>query len=382
MPAWPATNGFSLRVSNLLRELSADWSITLIAPSLAPSVGQLPVGLVRHIPLDLAGSGLSYPWRFDQKPLKAAVQRAVKALKPKRALVWRGAEAAWFDAPDLPPSVIDLIDCTPLDLWRSLFIRGDLRSRYRKLRELTISARFVNRTTRSFSSVVCAGEMDAVWVRRLGRGSPVHVVQNGVALPDAGSVPPQSDRPTLSFIGTLDFEPNIDAVFFLADEIWPIIKKACPSALLVVAGRNPTPRVLSLADRPGIEIHPDVMRINDVLGRSWASIAPMRSGVGVKNKVLEAWACSRPVVLTPLAVNGLMVPTGHEFLVRDSSEALAAAVVTLLQSREMAVDLGEGAFRHAAQHYGWKRFSSRIDLLLRQASHDELYVHQAPGQVS
>jgi glycosyltransferase involved in cell wall biosynthesis len=207
------------------------------------------------------------------------------------------------------------------------------------------------------------------------------VVQNGVALPDAASVPPQADRPTLSFIGTLDFEPNIDAVLFLADEIWPVIRKACPSALLIVAGRNPTPQVLSLAARPGIEVHPNVMRINDVLGRSWASIAPMRSGVGVKNKVLEAWACSRPVVLTPLAVNGLMVPAGHEFLVREGGEALATAVVTLFQSREMAVDLGKGAFRHAAQNYGWKRLSSRIDLLLRQASRDELYVHQAPGQV-
>ncbi len=68
------------------------------------------------------------------------------------------------------------------------------------------------------------------------------------------------------------------------------------------------PRCCALGGQANIDIAPDVPDMATILGRSWVSIAPMRSGVGIKNKVLEAWACARPVVMTRLATNGLIVP--------------------------------------------------------------------------
>ncbi|HEY0205157.1 MAG TPA: glycosyltransferase, partial [Acetobacteraceae bacterium] len=102
------------------------------------------------------------------------------------------------------------------------------------------------------------------------------------------------------------------------------------------------------------------------------SIAPMRSGVGVKNKVLEAWACSRPVVLTPLAVNGLMLPTGHERLVGADHKAMAQAVIELFRTPAEALRMGREARDHVGQHYTWKNSAARVDALLRNAAADEL----------
>lgn len=378
---WPVTNGYALRVFNLLRELSENWAITLIAPSPgSPADGfpteAIPLAVTRHIPLDLEGTGLSYPWRFDQRPLKAAIRKAVETYRPERAIVWRGAEAVWFDAPDLPPGVVDLIDCTPLDLWRGFVTQRGLRLRYRKFREFGVSARFARRAVKSFSAVVCAGEEDATWLRwigrRVGRHPSVHVVSNGVVLPDAQpdmqSGTGLAPRPTLSFIGTLDFEPNVDAVLFLAQDIWPIIRAACPDAELVIAGRNPAPEVQSLACLPGVEVRANAPDINVVLSRSWVSIAPMRCGVGVKNKVLEAWACSRPVVLTPLAVNGLMLPAGHETLVRSDAKAVAHAVIELFRAPAEALRMGREAHAHVSRHYTWRNSAARVDALLRDAA--------------
>ncbi|HEY0206631.1 MAG TPA: glycosyltransferase family 4 protein [Acetobacteraceae bacterium] len=382
IPPWPVTNGYALRVFNLLRELAEDWAITLIASPPDVQGEEIPLPLARYIPLDLQGAGLSYPWRFDQRPLRAAVEMAVKAYQPQRAIVWRGGEAAWFDAPNFPPGVVDLIDCTPLDLWRGFIAQRGLRVRYRKLREIGVSARFAARAARSFSSVVCAGEKDAAWLRWVGRcvgrGSSVHVISNGVVLPDGPSAGGQAPKPTLSFVGTLNFEPNVDAAFFLAREIWPVIKAACPDAELVIAGRNPTPEIQALARLPGIEVQANAPDMNVVLSRSWVSIAPMRSGVGVKNKVLEAWACSRPVVLTPLAVNGLMLPAGHERLMGADHKAMAQAVIGLFRTPAEALRMGREARDHVGQHYTWKNSAARVDALLRNAAPDEL-AHSADG---
>ena len=368
---WPVTNGYTLRVFNLLQELSRVWSITLIS---LPSDGgePPPFDLERFIPLHLDGTVHAYPWRFDQGPLKAAIDHAVELSRPRRAVVWRGAEGAWFDAPHLPAGVADLIDCVPLDLWSGFLIDPVLRGRYRKLRELGVSAYYSRRTVKSFSSVICAGERDAAWLRWLGRESNVHVVPNGVALPDPKAGGVRAQRPTLSFIGTLDFEPNVDAVLFLARDIWPRIKAARPDAQLLIAGRNPTEEVLSLGAVAGIEVLANVPDVNAVLARSWLSIAPMRGGVGVKNKVLEAWAASRPVVLTPLAVNGLKIPPGHDDLVQPGATDIAGAVIRLFDSPDLAARMGDEAHAHVSEHYTWRNLTGDFDHLLRHAAADDL----------
>lgn len=335
------------------------------------------------MPIELQGVGLVYAWRFDQEKLRAAVRDAVRSHHPVCALVWRGAEAVWFGDADLPPAVADIVDCTTLDLWRGVLVQRSLRLRLRNLRELGISARFAYRTVQRFAAVVCAGEADASWMRRLGRGGSVHVIPNGVDLPgidDAEGDAPPPGPPRLSFVGTLDFEPNVDAVSFLAAEVWPLVKAEIPEAELVVAGRRPTPAIQALDGQSGITVQADVPDMPAVLRRSQVSIAPMRCGVGVKNKILEAWACARPVVLTPLAANGLATPPGHEFLVRSTAHDLAQAVIMLLRDPATAARLGSQARAHVQEHYTWEEAGCRMDRLLRAAMKDHLDAPEIPSR--
>ena len=372
---WPVTNGYTLRVYHLLKWLAPRWRIKLVAPS-PVGAADFPVGIAEYIPVDLQGPGRSYPWRFDQATLRAAVHAAVLQHRPDRALVWRGAESVWSAAPEFPPGVADMIDCTSLDLWRGLVVKQEARVRVRKLREIGISALFARRAVQRFSSVVCAGAADAQWLCRIGGRSSVAVVPNGVALPEFDPEPEGRDgaarRPCLSFVGTLDFEPNVDAVRFLVGEIWPLVRKAHPDAELLIAGRDPTPAVRAHAGRLGIVVQADVPDMSSVLRRSQVSIAPMRSGVGVKNKVLEAWASGVPVVLTPLAVNGLSVPRGHERLVHSTARGLAGAVADLFREGAEARRLGSSARQHVRDRYTWASSAGEIDRLLRDAAPDHL----------
>jgi glycosyltransferase involved in cell wall biosynthesis len=357
LPAWPVANGYSLRVYNLLRELAAGWRITLVAPP-----GPVP-GVAEHVEIGLSGPGLTYPWRFDDAPLRGAVERAVAARRFQRALVWPGAEALWFRQSGLPLALMDMIDCNPLEFWRGAWT-GPVRERLRSLRELGTAAAYARRTVRSFAATTCVGEQDAAWMRRIGGRDTVHIVPNGVALPDAAG--PADEAPTVSFTGTLDYPPNVDAVAYLARAIWPEVRSAVPGARLLIAGRHPVPAIVALHGADGIEVLADVADMAAVIGRSWVSVAPMRIGVGIKNKVLEAWACGRPVVMTGLATNGLTLPPGHAGLVQTDAFAVAGAVVRLLRDQRECRELGEAARRHAGERFSWRAAAERMDGLLRR----------------
>jgi glycosyltransferase involved in cell wall biosynthesis len=354
-------NGYTLRVSHLLEHLAECWSITLIAP---PS-DAIPPGIARHVPVTLRGGGVTYPWRFDQTELRATLDRAVREHRPDRALVWAGAEALWFGRSDLPPAVVDVIDCNPLEFWRGFLSYRDLRQRYRALREIVVATRYARRMVRGYSATVCVGEADAQWLRRIGGRDTVHVVPNGVDIPPVDSIATEAAEPTLSFTGALDYRPNIEAVVFAARTIWPRILAAVPRARFVIAGRSPAPEVLALAGQPNIDIAPDVPDMVPVISRSWVSIAPMRSGVGIKNKVLEAWACARPVVMSQLATNGLVVPSDHASLVSAKADTMADAVVRLFTDAEERHRLGHSARENVLRHFTWADVAERLDALLR-----------------
>ena len=363
-PPWPIPdNGYTLRVGNILRGLAQHWAITLIAPVEVP-------GIAEFVPLMLKGRGLTYPWRFDRRPLAEAVERAVRHSRPDRALVWPGAEPLWYGRPDLPPAVADVIDCNSLVFWRDFLCFRDPRTRLRNLRELGVAINFCRRTVRSFAATICAGEGDATWLRRIGGRDSVHVVPNGVDLPML--LTNEATAPTLGFTGTLDYGPNVDAVLYAADSIWPVVLAAVPTARFVIAGRNPVPEIRALGRQPGIEIQADVPDMAAVLGKCWVSIAPMRTGVGIKNKLLESWACARPAVMTTLATNGLVLPPGHAALVANSPAALARAVIRLLNDAVLRHELGQAAHLHVARHFTWAGVAKQFDRLLRDAAVDGL----------
>lgn len=324
-------------------------------------------GGIRHVPVALSGRGLTYPWRFDDAPLRMAVRAALREHRAARALVFPGAEALWFGAADLPPAVMDMIDCNPLEFWRGALRGRGLRARLGSLAEIPVAARYARRTVRSFAATVCVGERDAAWMRRLGGRDTVHVVPNGVVLPPAEALVEEAGTPTVVFFGSLGYAPNVDAALFAAEAIWPRIAEAVPGARFVIAGRAPAPDVRALAARPGIEIAADVPDVVPVLGRAWVSLAPMRIGAGIKNKVLEAWACARPVVMTPLATNGLVLPPGHAAFVRGDAAGLAEAVVALLRDRDARRAAGASARALVQARFGWAEAAARIDALLRAA---------------
>ena len=171
-----------------------------------------------------------------------------------------------------------------------------------------------------------------------------------------------SDVPAIDilFTGKMDYRPNVDAVLWFASEVWPKIIAQRPNSTWAVVGQKPHKRLVSLTELPGVTITGWVEHIQPYLLGSKVFIMPFRVGSGTRLKLLEAMAVGLPVVSTSLGVEGYPVQDGHEILLVDSSEEMAAAILNLLNDPDLRFSIGENG-HHFAQQYDWRQITPKFD---------------------
>lgn len=172
----------------------------------------------------------------------------------------------------------------------------------------------------------------------------------------------------VTFIGALDYGPNVEAVGWLLHEVWPRIRAVRTGARLRVIGRHPVPSLAAaVAVTAGAELLADVPEVRSHYGAAAAVLLPIRLGSGVRTKVLHAFACRAPVVATARAVEGLDVRDGDQVLLADDAAGLAAATLRTLDDPRAAAARADRAAEIAAAHRT-ERVISSLEALWHRAA--------------
>lgn len=147
---------------------------------------------------------------------------------------------------------------------------------------------------------------------------------------------------TLLFLGSFRHLPNVEALQWFLQEVFPRIRKEEPRARLVIVGSDPPPRH-SLRDSEAIEMIGFVEDVREPLMRYSLFVCPILAGSGVRVKLLEAFAAGIPVVSTRLGAEGLADKDGDICALADDPAEFAGHVVRLLRNPEEAQALAERA---------------------------------------
>lgn len=238
-------------------------------------------------------------------------------------------------------------------------------------REAKKLAAFEAGVARKVDASLFVSEAEAALFReRSGLGGDiVFAVENGI---DTDRFDPalaldrvdEGEGPLAVFTGQMDYRPNIDAVQWFMADIFPLIRKAHPTARFAIVGRAPTEEVRALAALPGVTVTGEVPDVRPWLAAADAVVAPLLLARGVQNKLLEAMAMARPVVASAAAATGIDATDGEHLLVADDAAAMAAAVVRLFDEPAAAGTMGEAARARMIARYGWDaRLAPLADLL-------------------
>ncbi len=384
----PVDTGGKIRSYNILRYLAKRHEVTYLSYYSGPRdstyesllLDRFSDAHIIHIPASEStlSQHLDYLWRlhsyapyavtkFTHAPVRRTVTQWIEEKRFDVAVCdFLSASLNFPDQPTLPCVLFQ--HNVEAVLWRRM-----AETESAPLRKLAYSieaakmAHYEKRAIGRFRQVIAVSGVDRQEMLKMDPRCQITVVPTGVDTELYRVAPAAaSDPPIVVFTGSMDWEPNIDAVEYFCRDIWPGILTGVPSARLQIVGRDPHPRVRRLQNK-SVEVTGKVPAVIDYLRAATVAIVPLRIGGGTRLKIFEAMSMGKAVVSTSVGAEGLDVMPGRDLLIADTPEEFVGSVCELLLNPTLRRKYEQAAAVVAAR-YDWSEISSVFAEVLRQSS--------------
>ncbi len=161
-------------------------------------------------------------------------------------------------------------------------------------------------------------------------------------------------------IGTMHWPPNVDSALYFHREILPLVKAEEPDCTFTIAGQRPVAAVQALASDPSVRVLDHFDDEREIAADCGVFVVPLRSGSGVRVKILNALAMGLPVVSTSIGAEGIDALSGEHLLIADTPEEFARAVTKVLRDPGLADRLGQNGRALVSKDYSWERIGGRL----------------------
>ena len=385
---WPLYGGASVRMFNIIKELSQKGHQIVLITGVRGRHSDLSNNTLRQFceklytyelpPVKnrlffLLRSFLSaapYPsLRFQNRQLRQITSDLIK--NEKFDLIWVNFLFMADVLLEIPvkniPVILDQHEADEL-IWNGYIQRGNVFQKifsYLNLKKIKLLQKKVfNR----IDAVLCVSGAEAEFMKsRVPAGVKIFVAPNGV---DADFFCPSADinkqGNIILMTGAMCIIRNIDAAVWFAKNIFPKIKKSVPEAEFWIVGFEPHKKVLKLQEIPGVKVTGAVENIKPYYERAKVYVAPFRFGEGTRLKVLEAMAMRMPIVTTKFGCQGIDIANGRQVLIADNEKEFANKVVDLLGDSNLAQGLADAGRKFVEQKYNWKNIISDIEISIKK----------------
>lgn len=185
-------------------------------------------------------------------------------------------------------------------------------------------------------------------------GCRVALVQNGFDLEAKNISDTGAPTEVLLFVGTLSYEPNCQALDFLAKEVMPCLRTYRPNIRLLQVGSHTASSGERFSDCRGLDLVGYVREISEAYMAARIVLAPVFQVSGTNIKILEAAAHGKPIVTTSLGASNFQFMNGRDLLVADSAGEFCQAIERLLVSPDDANRIGQNARMAVERMYSWR----------------------------
>lgn len=384
---YPANDGEKIRVFNLLRNLSHH-EITLVCRSMSDDDQSGTVELekyCKHVHAVYIPSPASFfekvrwvmPFIFSKYPVSLSTVFFKEILKTIQQVcagnrfdviqIEHSSLTIYLDYLTLPGNSKTVLTMHNIDYVRNERVIKNLPFSIEKIYQQLNQSKFKRweiSSLKRYDTVIAMSSIDKDIMINDIPGLNVAIVPNGVDTVaisfDQNERYQQNDR-NIVFVASMENEANHDGAMYFINEIFSIVKKECPDAVLYMVGRSPRDELANKHNGDDIIVTGMVDSVYEYYKKAAVAIVPLRSGGGTRLKILEAMAAGAPVVSTTVGAEGINVTSGKDILLADKPEEFAQCVVRVLTDKSESNSLVKEARKKVEQEYDWRIIAKQHD---------------------
>lgn len=160
-------------------------------------------------------------------------------------------------------------------------------------------------------------------------------------------------------VGSMDWLPNVEGILWFYKEVFPLIKEIIPEAKLYIVGKNPPGYIKKLRSEY-IIVSGFVEDVRGIMAKCQVFIVPLKTGSGMRIKILNALAMGRPIVSTSIGCEGIEVQNGKNICIANTREEFAQGVIELMKNESIRKRLGEEGIKLVKEKYKWEQIAEKI----------------------
>jgi len=174
------------------------------------------------------------------------------------------------------------------------------------------------------------------------------------------------DKNAISFIGRMDYYPNIEAMLRFCNTIFPLIQQRNSDAKIIIIGANPAPEIIALGELKGVTVTGTVDDVRPYVRNTAVMVAPLNIARGTQNKILEAMAMGVPVVCSDIAARGVHAEDNQQLLIASTDAMCAEKVLDILGNPELRQRLSKVGRKLIEESYSWGKAMQKVDNIVKR----------------
>jgi glycosyltransferase involved in cell wall biosynthesis len=207
-------------------------------------------------------------------------------------------------------------------------------------------------------------EVDSERLKLITPASLVHTIPNGVDISYFDPIPAERKSNRLLFIGRLNWYPNIEAVNFIALNIWPKLKQAIPGIKIDIIGANPPGNIVNISKSdPDFRVHGFVDDILPFFKQAKCYICPIKDGGGTKLKILDALSMGMAIIADPIACEGIDVEDHQNVIFAESADEYINGIRLIIEQDVLRETIQNNSRMLAVDRYSFEKIGKSLTSL-------------------
>lgn len=237
---------------------------------------------------------------------------------------------------------------------KNIFIKFYAYLQYKKL------YKYESKICEIFNRCFMLTKIDEKIIKDMNSNIKTSVVPAGVDTSYFYPIKVREEEFSLISVASMDWLPNIEAINWFCKEVLPLIKRKIQKIKLYIIGINPPNSIKSLANN-NVIVTGFVEDVREYIAKGQVFIVPLKTGSGMRIKILNALAMAKAIVSTSIGCEGIEVTDGENIFIADSKEKFAEKIIYLLNNESERKRLGENGLKLVKKKYCWEKIVENIE---------------------